>query len=75
MIVQAEISEDGTVKVMDPRFRGKRVNLSLPEQGLEREEKSNWQTIKAAYRKAEQLDFPRRSYDEILRDLREFREG
>ena len=74
MIVQAEIDENGLVKVSDPEMRGKKFYFSFPEQ--EREEfrrETDWEAIKSIVKKANELDIPRRTHEEIIRDLHELR--
>ncbi len=76
MMVRAEISEDGTVKVKNPILQGKQIFLSLynPEE-YEGEEKTNWTELWAALEEIDQLNLPPRSHEDIIRELREFREG
>ncbi len=74
MLIQAEIDENGVIKVRDPKWRGKKITLSEWNQ-MEPEGKTNWDAIWKIFQKADALDIPRRSPDEILRDLREFRES
>ncbi len=76
MIIQAEVSEDGLVKISDPKLRGKKILLAMPE----REEtipegKTNWDEIWKIFKEADALNIPRRSHEEILQDLRTFRES
>lgn len=73
MIVHAEIGEDGLLKISDPELRGKKVTLLFPEPDeLERE--TDWEAVKAVFKKADAMDFPRRNPEDILKDLRELRE-
>lgn len=74
MIVQAEINEEGLLKITDPKMWGKKISLSFPDgpEGSMTGE-SNWEEIKKIAREADALDFPRRSIEEILRDIHEFR--
>jgi len=74
MIVQAEINEEGIVKVSDPEWRGRKIVLLLPEQ--ERPEflrETDWEAIEEIFKEADALDFPRRTHEEIIRDLHELR--
>ncbi|MEW6235028.1 MAG: hypothetical protein AB1656_06550 [Candidatus Omnitrophota bacterium] len=76
MIIQAEICEDGVVKVSDPELRGKKILLTAPDRketptkGI-----TNWNEIWKIFQEADAIDFPRRSHEDILRDLRAFRES
>lgn len=72
MIVQMEVDETGLVRVSDPAFHGKKIAVSVPETS-EPTQETDWEAIKAIFRKADALDFPRRSHEEILRDLHELR--
>jgi len=75
ILVHAVVAEDGTLKVKEPELRGEEIVLALPEQDEAAEEKeTDWQAVKAVFKKADALDFPRRSPEEILKDLRELRE-
>jgi len=47
MIVQAEVGEDGLVKVSDPEWRGKKIALTLPdEDNLALAQETDWEAIK-----------------------------
>jgi len=74
MIVQIEVSEEGLVKVSDPEWRGKKISLSLPDpEHPEFDRETDWEAIKGIVKKANTLDFPRRTHEEIIRDLHELR--
>ncbi len=74
MIVQAEVDENGVVKVCDPEWRGKIIALSLLEQEQDEfERETDWEAIEKIFEEADTLDFPRRSHEEIIRDLHELR--
>ena len=76
MIVQAEVDENGIVKISDPELRGKRILLSLPDkEDAKPEGKTNWSKIWKIFKEADMLDIPRRSSEEIIRSLHEFRES
>ena len=71
MIIQAEIDEDGILKVADPQMRGKKVVLSVPAEEIEIiEGKTNWEEIWKIFKEADLLNIPRSSHEEILKDLR-----
>ena len=72
MIVQVEVDETGVVRVSDPALYGKKIMVSVPE-ASESIQETNWEAIKAIFKKADALDFPRKSHEEILRDLHELR--
>lgn len=76
MIVQAEIAEDGTIKVKSAELQGRRVFLSLynPEE-FKTEGTMNWPGLWAALEEVDKLNLPPRSHEDIIRELREFREG
>ncbi len=74
MIVHAEVDENGVVKLSDPEWRGKKITLSLSEHEQDEfERETDWEAIKEIFRKADTLDFPRRSHEEIIKDLHELR--
>jgi len=73
MILQAEINKEGTLNVSIPQILwGKKVTVSINEE-IE-SETSNWDKISAALEKVDALEFPHRTHDEILAELRAFRE-
>ena len=74
MIVKAEIDGNGIVKVKDQNLWGKQISLSLAN-GTESEFalETDWDAVKAVFRKADSLDFPRKSHEQILRDLHDMK--
>jgi hypothetical protein len=73
MILQAEINKEGTLNPSIPKFFwGKKVTISINEE-IE-SETSNWKEISAALEKVDALELPRRTHDEILAELRAFKE-
>ncbi|MEZ4526747.1 MAG: hypothetical protein R2941_12575 [Desulfobacterales bacterium] len=81
MRVNAVVNKDGTLNTKFPKsLWGKKVTLSVTkEKNLKSDRKksrskSNWDEISAVFEKADQLDFPRKTHEQILRGLREFRE-
>ncbi len=76
MIVHAEVDENGHVKVIDPDMRGKKIVLATPEDIDEKPKgKTNWDETWNIFKEADALNFPRRSPEEITRELRAFRES
>lgn len=74
MIVQAEIDENGVLKMSDPKLWGKKVELSLfDSENPDLEKETDWNAIKSIVHKANELDFPRCSHEEIIRDLHDLR--
>jgi len=74
MNIQAQIDENGMVKITDPELQGKDIFLQTSEwKESEIEEKTNWDALWKIFKEADQLQIPRRSNEEILRDLHEFR--
>ena len=75
MLIHAEVDENGMIKVSDPALKGKKILLSIPEQTSEKpEEKTNWDELWKIFKEADKLDIPRKTPEEILKELREFRE-
>ena len=74
MTIEAEVNADGILRTKVPdRFRGKRVRISIRE--VEAQGPSQWALIARALERAEASDTPHRDHDEILRELRMFRES
>ncbi len=81
MILNAVVNKDGTLNTKFPKsLWGKKVILSVrkeKESGADKKKsraKSNWDEILKVFEKADKLDFPRKTHEEILREIREFRE-
>ena len=73
MIVDAIVKEDGTLIAKVPKsLSGKKVRII--EKAEESKNPSNWEAISAILNEADMLEIPRRNIDEILDDLRTFRE-
>lgn len=73
MNLDAMVTDNGTLQANIPKlFWGKKVMVSITT--MEERETSNWKNIKAALDKVEQLNLPGRSIEEILAELRAFRE-
>lgn len=74
MIVDAIVKEDGTLIAKVPKsLSGKKVKIIVKAE--ESKKPSNWEAISAILNEADMLEIPRRNIDEILDDLRTFREA
>ncbi len=74
MIVDAIVKEDGTLIAKVPKsLSGKKVKIIVKAE--ESKNPSNWEAISAILNEADMLEIPRRNIDEILDDLRTFREA
>ncbi len=74
MTLIAEVTEQGVLRVKSPALKpGDEVILETCEGGIRYTDKGKWSEIKKALAKANTLDFPRRTHEEILRDLHELR--
>jgi hypothetical protein len=75
MIVRAEISEDGTVKVKNPQsWLGKNVQLTLDEDKINETMNPNGEAILNAFQKSDALPIHRKNHDELTRILHEVRD-
>jgi hypothetical protein len=73
MTVDAIVKEDEMLIAKVPKYlSGKKVRIIVKEE--ESENSSNWKAISATLSEADMLEIPRRNIDEILDDLRTFRE-
>jgi hypothetical protein len=72
MILQAEVSKRGILTAKVPKsLWGKKVKVSIKEA---KQEQSNWEKISAALEKVDALNLSGRTHDEILAELRAFKE-
>jgi len=72
MILQAEVSKRGILTAKVPKsLWGKKVKVSIKET---KQEQSNWGKISAALKELDALNLPGRTHDEILAELRAFKE-
>lgn len=71
--IQIEVGEDGDLRIKSPNVKpGDTISLmTLPK--VDYEGKGKWSQIKKAFEKSNNLDFPRRTHEEIIRDLHELR--
>ncbi len=77
MSIEVEVMEGGMLRLTSPELpvgskftipSGKGIRPPLIGDG-------SWESLKEALDEAKKLDIPRRTHEEILRDLHEFRES
>ncbi len=74
MSLIAKISDQGILRVKSPNLKlGDEVILETGEGKVRNPEKGNWSDMEKAFEEIDQLDFPRRTHEEIIRDIHEFR--
>ncbi len=74
MKIIAEVTEDGTLRVKTPGLKpGDQVILETQDNGVLNPNKGKWSDIDKVLAKADALDFPRRTHEEIIRDLHELK--
>ncbi len=74
MALTVEVTEQGVLQVKSPAFKpGDEVVLETCEGGVRNADKGQWSEIKKVLERIDRLDFPRRTHEEILRDLHELR--
>ena len=74
MTIEAKVGEDGVLVAKVPdRFKGKTVRISI--RGVKEEPSAQWQEIRNVLNAAKQLNVSRKSHEEILREIRSFRES
>ena len=72
MILHAELNHDGKLNADFPKsLWGKKVVISVRQ---ETEAESNWEKICAALEKVDALEIPPRTHEEIIAELRAFKE-
>jgi hypothetical protein len=72
MILNATVNPDGTLNAMIPKFLwGKQLTISITPQA---ESQHSWESINDIFQEVDALDFPRKTHEEILTELRAFRE-
>jgi len=80
MVLDAEVKADGTLVAKAPKsLHGKKVKITVreekPKKPKQYKKVSQWEEISAILEEARTLDIPRRTFDEILADLRNLRES
>jgi hypothetical protein len=71
----AEIGEEGVVRVKSPDVKpGDQIHIPIQSEVIPPKNEDWWTAFQQALAKADQLDFPRRTYDEIINELHEIRE-
>lgn len=74
MQIKAEITPDGILRVLEPEtVLGTEVFLTVDNLSEKLLKPTSWKNLNKAFEKADRLDFPRRSQEEIIRELRDFR--
>ena len=79
MSIQVEIMEGGLLRIQSPELPvGSKITIPSKDnnEGIRPPilGDGSWESIYKVLQEAKKLDFPRRSHEEILRDLHEFRE-
>ncbi len=73
MMIETMVKDDGMLVVKMPdRYKGKTVRVSIQE--TDAAPASQWEGISHILQEADQLNLPRRTHEEILREIRAFRE-
>jgi hypothetical protein len=76
MTLEAIVKEDGMLIAQAPKsLWGKKITITVQEDGPQKQTGTQWDDIAAILQEARTLDIPRRTIDEILADVREFRLG
>jgi len=74
MTLIAEVTEQGTLRIKSPTLKpGDEVILETCSGGVRNADKGKWSDIEKVLKEIDKLDFPRRTHEEILRDLHELR--
>jgi hypothetical protein len=72
MILNATVNQDGTLNAKIPKaLWGQQVTISITSKI---ESTSSWDNISEILKEADALNFPRKTHEEIISDLRAFRE-
>jgi len=73
MMIETMVKDDGMLVVKVPdRYKGKTVRVSIQETGVA--PSSQWEAISRILQEADQLNLLERTHEEILREIRAFRE-
>ncbi len=77
MIVRVVVEKDGALKVKDPeQLHGlEELDIVADEKADDSRNETNWPELWKALDAVDSLGIPPRSQEEILKELREFREG
>ena len=79
MLMEAIVKDDGTLIAKVPKsLWGKKIHITIAESAPEKQDAqtpSQWDLISSALQDARTLSLPRRTADDILSDLRDFRES
>ena len=79
MVMEAIVKDDGTLIADIPKsLWGKKIHITIAESAPEKREAqapSQWDAISSALHDARKLSHPRRTADDILTELRNFRES
>ena len=77
MILDAIVKEDGTLIAKAPEsLRGKKVRIKIIlKEKREKKSLAAWNELSAIFKKADALDIPRRDIEDIIDDIRTFRES
>ncbi len=74
MALIAEVTENGVLRVKSPDLKpGDEITLQTCSSQIVNSDKGNWEDIEKVFEKIDKLDFPRRTPDDILRDLHEIK--
>lgn len=74
MILKAEVMENGYLRVTAPELKvGDEILLETKDNGIRNADKGKWSEMKKIFEEIDKMDFPRRTNEEILRDLHEMR--
>ncbi|RJP33224.1 MAG: hypothetical protein C4527_04775 [Candidatus Omnitrophota bacterium] len=74
MSLIAEVTEQGVLRVKSPALKpGDEIVLQTCDGGVRNAGKGRWSDIEKVLKRIDKLDFPRRTHEEILRDLHELR--
>ena len=79
MVMEAIVKEDGTLIADVPKsLWGKKIHITITESVPEKQKTqtpTQWDAISAALHDARTLSLPRRTANDILTELRDFRES
>ncbi len=74
MTLTAEVTEQGVLRVKSPALKpGDEVILETCDMEIRNTDKGRWSDIEKVAAKVDAMEFPRRTHEEIIRDLHELR--